>query len=40
MTKHFDCIPDLISSDQSRWEEYTKVLSCRDIQHVMGTPWR
>lgn len=29
-----------VSSEQNRWEECTKVLSRRDIQQVMGTPWR
>jgi len=29
-----------VSSEQNRWEECTRVLSRRDIQQVMGTPWR
>lgn len=29
-----------VSSEQNRWEECTRVLSRRDIQQVMGAPWR
>jgi len=29
-----------VSSELNRWEECTRVLSRRDIQQVMGAPWR